>query len=286
MSGVRYFVDGPRPLPPRYRLIDTANIVTEDVTYWQGITQVWGYPPDLPEAWDPCSTGTDRIKVEGGSIPLPEFGAFVVYVAETCTTRSIGYAGQSLQEMQDAYVARAMATFAAVESFAVEDQLANGTVLPANPYLGDASMTPLNGTTPVASKAALGFLENAIGATGRAGMIHATPAIASVWGQFRLKPEAGVLRSTVGTPIVVGDGYIGSTPVEMGTNVNPTGTDWAYATGPVELRRSEVQIYPETVQQAMAGDNTNTITYRVERTYLAAWDTVLQAGILVDWTTG
>ncbi len=273
-NGIPYFVPGPKPSPPKYRLIDTATTIDmggDD--HWRNGVSVWSYPPDLPLTWDPCSTGTDRIKADGGVIPLPDFSAFIVYLAVTCTTRSIG-----VTEL-DEYKQRALDVFAASESFAVERELASGVALPLNPFLSDTNLVTPAGATPIRGQAALAYLEKAIAATGRQGLIHAPPEVIASWSW--LKEVDGKLVSPAGTPIAVGQGY--SDALGDGTS-NPAGSSWAFATGPVDIRKDTAPtVLPGDIAQAMDRSD-NTVTFRIERTYVVDWDTVLQVGVPVDWT--
>ncbi len=183
--------------------------------------------------------------------------------------------------IQAAYVARAVETFAASESYAIEKELSQGIALPGNPYLSDANAQVLASGATVSPRIGLSYLLNALGATGRNGVLHATPGVVSAWGMFRAYHEAGVLYTTEGTPISEGQGYIGAQPA--GESAPTAVHEWAFATGPVDVRRSQAVIYPGTVSQAF-DRATNLLTYRVERTYLVDWDAVLQAAVFIDWT--
>lgn len=272
--GPPYLVDGPRPLPPDYSLLATANIPDTPDPHWQNGVEVWSYPPDLPHSWDPCSSGSDRVKAEGGTIPLPQFGAFIVYFSETCTTRSI--------RTPEEFIARATTAFNATVSYAVEQEFALGTAMGLiNPYLTDTNLDVLNGGAATPALEALSWLERAIATTGRKGLIHASPQIVTRWGDFRVKDVAGRLQSIVGTPVAAGQGYSG---VEADGTGGVAGADWAFATGPVDIRRSGMRVYPENISEALLRSE-NLVTYYVEETFAVDWDTVLQSGILVDWTT-
>jgi hypothetical protein len=284
-----FVVDGPLPVPPRYRLLDVATIIEEADPHWQAGVRVWSYPSDVATSWDPCSTGTFRTKAVGGAIALPTFGAFAVYITETCTARSIFTAmlpGESDQEyqarMQDRFVARAAKVFDAVESQAVEIEFAKAHAVNANPAALDGNCVVLAGGAAQPPKVGLSYLANALGATGRDGIIHATPAIVTAWGQFRSYRGADNLLYTVeGTPIAEGTGYIGLAP--GGRAAPSAGQDWAFVTGPVDVRRSEMIIYPGNLYQALDRGQ-NTVEYRAERVYVVDWDTVLQSAVLIDWT--
>lgn len=274
LAGPPYVIDGPLPAPPLYRLVDVATVVVDDNPHWMNGAQVWSYPPDVPDTHDGCSSGTFRTKATGGTIPIPEFGAFTVYLPVTCTTRGIGDVAE--------YQARAVAAFTATESQAVERELARGDALPANPFIGDINLViPVAGAqTP---ETALAYLENEIGNSGRQGLLHAPPSVVTAWANAHLlQVRAGYLETLRGTKVVVGTGYIGVEPV--GPAALTAGQDWAFATGPVQIRRSEVFVNPPTIREALDRTN-NDVTFYAERNYLVDWDTVVQSGVLVDWAT-
>lgn len=268
-------LDGPIPVPPRYSLLVNATVITDLDYHWMAGGQVWPYP-DLADGdtHGPCSSGTEREKLEGGTHALPEFSAFSVYVAETCTTRGIGD--------DEEFANRAVSALNALESALVEREFATGRAVAGNPYLGDPDIDIL-ATSPDPPVEALAHLENAIAATGKMGVIHTDPATAVAWAAARVvEREGAYLRSiATGTPIVSGYGYVGFVP--DGQAVLAVDEGWAVATGPVHIRRSEVALLPGSLMEAL-DMMTNTVTYRAERHYLVDWDTELQAAVLVDRT--
>lgn len=281
-------IDGPLPAPPAYNLFTVARPVSEEIgadgqalERWRNGVTLRGYPPALPEGFDPCSTGTFRVKGEGDVAPLPRFLPFTASLAEACTGMGVGPWAE--------FQARANAALTATEAYALERQLAQGDPIPTNPYLGDSHLTILGGGA-VTPQVGLSYLEDAIAATGRAGVIHATPSVAAAWSALGYTVErvgggnqGGSLR-TVGnwTPVIVGYGYVGTDPASGATPA--AGQSWAFATGPVVYGRSNELIpVPDTIREATDRE-LNDVVYRAERDLLAAWDGVLQAGILVDWT--
>jgi len=267
-------LDGPLPIPPRYSLLVNAAIV-EDLDYhWMAGGAVYPYP-ELEDAGahNPCSSGTYREKLEGGTIPVPEFGSFTVYVAETCSARGMGD--------DESFRNRAVIAMNALEAALVEQEFAMGDAMPANPFLANVSLAnyvSLGTLTPLESMARL---ENAIAETGKMGVIHADPATVTAWVSDHVVEREGAYLRTVaaGTPVVSGYGYVGAHPI--GQSAPAAGTGWAWATGPVEIRRSNIEVLPGTLAQALSRDN-NVVTYRAERHYLVDWDTELQAAVLVD----
>lgn len=277
-AGPPLVIDGPFPVTRPNRLVDVATIVDDLDPHWRAGGAVYPYPPDLPYTWNPCTDSTSpSTKQTGGIIPLPVFGAFQVYLAETCGARGIGLD-------QQRFIDRATAVFSAVESYGVELEFATGAAMHAdNPYLGDANLDALNGGNATESSEALALLEKEIGKTGRGGIIHATPETIIAWARdFIIYEKTGVgLVTPNGTRVVSGTGYIDVHPV--GKRVASASQAWAFATGPVQIRRGGLDILPGTVKEALNRE-TNEITYRVERDYLVDWDTVLQAGVLVERT--
>ncbi len=305
MSTIQKFVvNAPRPVPPRYRLVDVANIIPTPDLHWQTGLNVWGFPPtgdwdaeatewydggvpDQPSTWALCTSDGTSVKPDGTGIPLPEFDTFTVVLAETCTARSVfgeplpGETPEAFEaRQQQLYVDRAMAAFAASESWAVEREFSKGLLLPGNPHLADANATILAGGTAQDPRTALSYLANAIGHTGQMGIVHADPATITAWGEFYIQASKDSIVTIDGNPIVRGSGYIGAVPSGQGALAD--GASWAFATNMVDIRRSEAFLTPERVDQALDRSD-NTLTFRVERTYAVDWDTILQAAVLVDW---
>lgn len=275
-------LDGPAPTPPRYSLLSVATIVPPGVTglpgnqepdlhYLNGV-EVWPYPnAESGNVFNPCSSGTSREKYGQQELGLPEFGPFTVYETLECSTRSIGtdYAF---------WRARVQRALEATESFQVEREFAKGHMVPTNPHLTDADVTVVDGTG-LAPRLALESLLQSAALTGEEVVIHVDPATAIALSRdLLIEKEGGMLRVIgTGSPVVVGAGYIGATP----TNGPADNHSWMFATGPVEVRRSEVEIVPGSIAEAM-DRQTNWVTIRAERHYLVTWDTVLQDAVLVN----
>lgn len=266
-------LDGPLPVAPPYRLLSLPGVLVEGDSDWLNGVNVWGYPCDTPSLWEPCYTeGTFGTKLSDSTSPLPRFDSFVAYLPITCSTIS--------GDPRD-FARRAEAVMEATISWAVEKALAQGVQGSTNPFFGDSALTVLAaGSVPV--EAGLAYLENAIGATGRGGIIHATPAVIAAWGFEQVQTEGGVIRTANGTPVSSGGGYaypVGGGP--QGEQAVAAGQDWAFATGPV---RVYVADGPDLVPSEYVDRTDNVITYRAEKFVLATWDTCLQAGVLIDWT--
>lgn len=263
-------LDGPVPRKPPHSLLAVPGVLIDEASErWMSGATVYGYPEETPDVWDPCSTGTFRTKGTVSTQPLPMFASFTVVQPITCSSLSIG----DPDEFRD----RARATLEATESWAVEQALSQGTAVATNPFFDDGNVAILAGGAAVAPQVALSYLEDAIGVTGRTGMIHATPGVASQW--FDQMGELTSLVTNLGTPVAVGGGYAGSQPT--GGAAAAAGQAWAYATGPVQVRHSETEVLD--IKEVLDRSD-NTVTFRAERQVLATWDTALQAAVLVDWS--
>ncbi len=278
--GPPIYIDGPLPVAPSRSLLSASlvTIVPDDSERFGVGGAVWPYPPETPTSWAPCSTGTFRVKADGDGWDLPIFNAYTLYLPITCS---------SITAHLDGFEDRARLAFAARESFGVAYELATGHSDALNPHLTDSNVTVLNGGTAVTPDVALSYLEDAIGATGQAGLIHLSPAAAAAIngsGGFGIEMQAGQLLTTAnGTSVAVDGGYIGTHP-ESVPHPPATGTAWAYATGPVQVRRSNrVFVEPDEISEAM-DRQINEVTWRAERDYLTIWDTQLQSAVLIDWT--
>jgi hypothetical protein len=276
--GIPLPVDGPAPQAPRYGLLAAATIIPSEDERWANGVEVWPFPPDSAGGHDPCNTGSLAQKSVGGVVSKPTFAAFTAYLAATCNARGIA--------TNDEFRQRAIAAFTAVEGAAVESQFAKGTYMTLNPHLTDLNLALPLGTGSTSPTNGLATLENAIGATGRGGVIHVDPATATALiAEHLIAVASGPVRYTErGTPVAIGDGYIGAHPVGHGAPSTCQG--WAFATGPVHVRRSnDVTVYGDLA--ANLDRVNNVITFRAERNVVVYWDAVLQSGVLIDrGTTG
>lgn len=279
--GPPVYIPGPLPKPLPGSLTRVPGVLqTPPDDRWMNGVSIWGYPEGTPEGWDPCSTGTFQFKSDESNMPTPDFAAFVAYLPVTCSSFSVA-------SDPDGFAQKAEDALDATISFAVERALSQGIPMSANPYLADANVTVLASGGAVDPTAGFSYLEEAIGATGRMGMIHATPGAASgyfgPWRDYRPVPGGGEdtfeAISPTGIPIAIGGGYAGATP--FGQADAADGQSWCYATGPVSVylaREARLNI------KEVLDRSSNDVTFRAERDALVHWDTSLQAAVLIDWT--
>lgn len=313
--------DGPLPAQRNNTLLDVAQVVTDDDDHWMNGIAIQAYPPYGAQGFDPCGTGSDHLKVPGGAIPLPEFGPVQIYFPETCTARIVGpppefsdaeYDGLPDDALRSAYdavaqaraqgqgsvydravenywfVNRAVIALGGAEEAQVETVLCTGGVVPNNPHLTDSNLVELNNGVATDPVEGLALLEETIGGTKKAGIIHAAPATVTYWARYRCIQEPtrqGDLYTLSGTQVICGYGYIGAVPDPRGTLPSPVLSvteDWAFATGPLKIwREPGITVYPGTYLEAL-DRSSNTLQYFAERTYVICWDSALQAGVLID----
>ena len=279
---------GPLPVAPPQSLLRTpifdetgdrvGVVVDTDATRVLNGVNVWMYPTGCSALWEPCSDGTFRVKEDESTQLTPRFDSFVVYKTITCSTISVG-ANEVAQEFAD----RAAAVLDATLSAGVERMLAEGLVGSSNPFFGDANVQVLNSGTAVSPRVGVSFLEDAIGATCRQGILHLTPAvIAGLPAPFQ---EEGTLMTANGTPVVSGMGYQG---IDTPWLASPgDGEDWVFATGGVQVHLGPLVM--TTLRESLDRAE-NVVTFRAEKYVLAIWDGIddeelAAAAVLVDWTT-
>lgn len=251
---------------------------------WLNGVEVYPFPPDTGDLFDTCSSGSGSYgsKGFGDELEHPQFSAVTAYLAESCKSYKVWD--------QDAFRARAVTAFSAVESSLIGRVLMNAEAVTLNPALADGTGTFPNADVVTNAVNALALLENEIADSGKLGLIHCTPGFAtSLRAQFTLDNKSGVIRTISGNIVIPDPGYaVGSTPTG---HAAATGTqEWIYATGPIDIRRTEVFVMPETASQALdrgtglgaTMGRPNTYTYRVERYYLVTWDTEVHAAVLAD----
>jgi hypothetical protein len=302
--GVPWRIDGPAPVEQSFGLLQAGvssnepgvtligpDVDADGVERWGNGVSLYPYPPDLGDVYDACAPGSfGTTKGFGDTLGNPWFGAMTVWLAETCTSPRVAWAGDGGQQ---AFKARAQVALGAVEGAAIAYEFMTGLRMPSNPHLCDGLGTVYSTPTSVVNGIAL--LENYIAATsGKLGIIHCTPGAASVMGTFRIDNKAGYIRTINGTIVIPDFGYAAALAdgnAYPAGYAAPTGSqEWMFATGPINIRRSELLTYPDNVIEALdrgtpgsaTNNNPNSITYRAERYYAVTADFVVQAAVLVD----
>lgn len=292
--GPRAYIDGPPPVPAKYGLLQAAAVAGSGVRVvpdadangnerWGNGVEVWPFPPGIGVVTNPNPCGTDSTdKGLGDDNPAnPTFYPFTVSKTIRCTAASI--------PDQAAFKARAVAVMGAVEGPTVEKEILTGAVVPVNPHLSDGTGVFPLGDSVTSALNGLAELEGAIARSGRAGLIHMSPQLVTMLSaNYTVFDVGGLLKTVKGTTVIAGDGYVdGATP----SDGHPDAIgweEWIYATGPIEIRRSETITLPDTLAEALDRGNgatnarPNEILYIVERYYVVDYDDVLHAAVLVD----
>jgi len=142
-------------------------------------------------------------------------------------------------------------------------------------------LTPGSGSRPLVYALA-DLQQGLLDASNEAGVIHATARLASLWFSADLIwLEDGKLVDLYGNTIITQPGYDGSD--DNGAVVATHETEWAYATGPIEVRHGPVEIVTEPV--SVVDRETNTVRIHASRFVAAYWDNVVHLAINVDLCT-
>ena len=108
----------------------------------------------------------------------------------------------------------ARVVFEATEGWDVERELAFADSDVDRPHFTGPGYTDLASGAAVGPREGFALAENAIGNTARNGFIHVDPATFMAGVAFYLfEPQGGVMKTQRGTTVIIGDGYIGATPV-------------------------------------------------------------------------
>lgn len=274
--GPGYLVTAPAPSPPRYTLLNAVTVIDEADDHWMLGAQALNYPCGLPQPYDGLNQ-TAQSKPTAASFANNDYDVITLTYTVSCTSRGLVF-DEFLQRAQTAFQARESAGLERAFWLGLKDET------PTNldtPFIADTDATVLNSGTKTSVANALALLEDSIAAEGQAGMIHMPAALAAVGG-FNLNQEGSGtnarLVTKLGTVVVPGAGYPGT-----GKDVTAiTGTSqWAFATGAIEVRRSPLLSTPTDPREAL-NRSTNTYTVTLERMYLVTWDTCIHSAVLVD----
>lgn len=249
-----------------------------------GIGDYQGYGAD-PSPWPSAEVKKDYDGYQSNITYHP----FVVEVPYTCSTWGF---------KENDYEGRAHRQLHAGLTKALEREFWTGEKNPSNINLtywtpnDDVHVLNPGGAaapTPVTPVVALTLLEAALAgcATGSQGMLHVTQRVADLWATLYFIDDDGpdrILRTRSREDVVVvGAGYPGTGP--FGQPDPDPGTQWAFATGMVDIRLGEPMIYPDEFWQAL-DRSTNTVTFRGEQTAAVVHDGCCSFAVLVDVSGG
>ncbi len=306
--GPQQVVDTVPASPPRVSLLTSAQLVdgaAQDATWENGIA----FEPercnvnldaasatDYPYWWDcPLGSGvTPEVhltaasgeKAIGGSEDNIDYRPYTAWVGEFCSTLDWRQNGARRRD----FIGRLERRFAACLPAIVEREFWAGTIATAagfpNAFLTDAGVTELGGAENADPWVqAFAEMEQALGECSCGGqhMIHAQPRVVSYLASRGLVdriPLGGsryILETDLGTIVVPGVGYPGTSPAESAAS--STGS-WIYGTGLVRIwiGAARVDAVDATTVERALGD----IEVRAERTVAAAWDDCCHISIGLD----
>lgn len=266
-------VPAPPIQPPRVSLLTAAQVIADGADRWgQGYVFVPEGNASGGGVADPCAGSFTQVRPPASVEVQP----FYVWEGDTCTRLSRTY---------DEIVARARRNLQGSESYHIAREFWKGTLATAmgwtdQPVLASPdSDTLTNG--PAQPLDALACLEQGLATAqrGRRGMIHATHALATYWQSlYLLHTEGTNLLTALGTIVVVDAGYDGSGPDGQAA---VDGSQWAYATGLVQVRLDQVTTLPDTEAQALNREN-NDVTAYASRLASPSWDLEAHLAAEVD----
>lgn len=240
----RLFVPAPTPAPLPYGLLSVADERTPTDPHAQlgvqfeplhGLTG--GIATINADGTQSGSLSAEDFTVEDTALGLPYNGTFpTVYtnpflIFAGVTAKPIGH---TVEELQD----RATAKLAMGAQYWIEQGLWVGSS--GGHHLAASTTTTLGGGSPVTVQQGIGLLEEWIGnQLGAQGVIHASRKCGpALWNEVRATGNK-LMTAVAGTPVALGTGYRNTAPGDAAANTN---VGWLYATGPVVVHRSDVQL--------------------------------------------
>lgn len=282
MAGLYAQGDAIPSTPPAHGLQASATEVKGPTRWELGVTitpencvEIAGWDPDCT-AWPVVDGVTVKPEKSVAERPLDSYDLdpFVLESPFECDAqglKTIDFAGRARRQAE------------AGTSKGMEFELWTGTLKPDNPNLSTGATILVSGAA-VSLLQGISLLGQALSdcAHGGRGTIHAPTFIVDQWlalytGLFDVGPNRIVTKNR-GDVVISGTGYPGTG--EDG-DAPANGSSWVYATGPVQYRLGEVEVFPDTVKEAMKR-GTNDVEYRAERFAMVNFDPCCHFGILID----
>lgn len=259
----------PPAQPPRVSLLQSVQLIQGDeLGRWEAgyefVPLGVGAGGVVAAEW--CAGETAR----DGERPPGIVGArpYWVWEARECTSLQMRYAQaaaearQLLQVTESYHVAR--------EFWRGDEATAAGADWDDQPVLARPSSDTLtNGAVDFVE--ALACLERGLASAqrGRRGMIHATPELVTHWAsKYVVYRDGNQLVTLLGTIVVTDAGYDGSGPNGEAAADN---SQWAYATGMVQVRLGDTTVLPGTEAEEL-NRQVNTTEVYAQRLVSPSWD--------------
>lgn len=249
---------------------------------------------DIPYWWNTCSGDAETANAAEyfgfgtkaiGLNPDPvEVAPFVLWAGYQCTSLDVGH-GPRLAEIE----AKTRRRLEAITPAAVEHELWTGQVATqmgaTNDHLTDSTVTTIQGGAPLGYVTALAEIEQALFDRDHRGghMIHAQPRVVTAWmsdGLVSLVPGRTHLETALGTIVVPGSGYPGTSPDPLNTAASYA-YSWAYGTGFVRAIVGPISVTPPGSAQSTDREN-NDQEIRAERDAAVFWDGCALVGAYVS----
>lgn len=271
-------VEAPPVQPPRYGLIAAAPVVDETGRWETGFE----FEPGRCGAGGRIRMGCgfeDEDMTPDSARSVLDGEPFLIYASDRCSPK----------QRRD-YAAMARAQLEAVRSFELAEELWTGSLgLPQRRLTSPASDLLTSGAaTPVE---ALACLEQGLGSCykGRRGMIHVTPQLLThLMAESAVRVEGGLVLTALGTIVVADAGYDGSGPAdtEDGAPTPAASTQWAYATGMIQVMLGRVEVTPDvSTDEGMSfalNRANNTVTVYANQPAAWKWDECCHLAAEVD----
>lgn len=268
----RAVVEAPLAQPPRVGLIPSVAAVQGESAYTDDTARWAAGFSFAPEncgnigAQNPCGGASKDIDDNQDVVNTEPI---VLWAGDKCSPfdRSRDFGGRARRQL------------AAAESYQLASELWNGTLAKTeldaagapwpNQFLTSEASDVLT-SGPTSPTDALAELEYALGqcAHGARGMIHVTLHTATyLFGLQLIRREGNLLLTVLDTIVVADAGYGGAGPYGAAED----GSQWAYATGMVQVRLGPVEVLGADMSQQM-DRSVNTVEVIAERLGAASWD--------------
>lgn len=263
-------VDGPSPSAPLRGLLAVAQTLDGEGRWLNGVVldaHPCGCADVVAIDCDPTPATLAGDEYDAAGDGPPEFHPFHVFAHRACSTFGLGPFDDFRRKLLD--------VLDASQHHAIEREFWTGAQVSTNPHLADGTADLAGASAPFVE--AFAQVEQAIADSCRAGVIHMTVAAATIAARYDLiEPQGATLRSrAMGTPVVAGSGYPGTSP---DGDAPPADGTWIYATGPLTVRLGEVQT-PASIAEAIH-ISANRVVVRAMRPATVEWDRCLHVAQL------
>lgn len=263
-TGGLYAVAPPQPGP----------VVDGNARRWENGIQYEALTCADPSAWAPtCGTDPTRVDKEPSlEFPLVEGTPFVVYLGVQCALP-----GNTLQE----YERRVRAALALCEQRTVERTYWTGDMGNESHLASGVEVTIVNPdpATPMGVVQGVAALESHLGDNYcGVGVLHAPRGLSPYAAENQLlRGNNPSLTTPLGTRWAFGAGYSVNTGPD-GTPA-PDGMAWIYATGQVNIWRSEIFLQPDRLEAAF-NTRTNDVVMLAERVFVITHECTVAAALV------